>query len=1015
MFARSRTASAILVVIALAAALLSGVTAPAQAVAEDSGGVFVPVTPFRLVDTSASNSNPINPNQTRSYTVLGQGDIPATGVSAVVIDIGVKSTDTSAGSYIKAWPSGEPMSASAAIFYSSASVPRSNTAIVKVGSTGAISFYNYLGNTGMDVDVQGYFTTASDQNSVGGFVPIDPIRVASSTTGEGIPQGMIPAGGVRDIQVTDVDAIPADATAVFANVEIQHATANGSARLSPGGVVASASQPATINYSNSGPLASGSTIRLSSDGKIRLSNSTSGSSIDIKVDVQGYFTGDPTKGGSFTPLTPAPVYTSTSGSSTPLAAGETRTIPVAGTAGIPDDGTAGSAVLVITAVNWSSTGTITVYNADKAAPPEATNLTLKNAYGGLRSSSLAVVELSVDGYIKIRNTTTATVDFYLTAQGWFSPPTTVSDGIEAEVGLIPTEPTELVNTQKGVGLPQARIVGGSPVTAQITGRSDIPAGATAVFGNVRVTGANTTGSLRLGASNADLSNAPNSINYGANSESNVGMTVKLGTDGKIQILSPTSSSSLDLIFDVQGYFSGNPDDGTSYTPIEARHIYASTDSGSTPLAPGETRTFPVAGLAGIPGDAGSAVLTVSAKNWTQNGSLSISNPALESSATTNLNFKAGLGTPAVGSSTTALVELSDEGKVNVTNTSSAPVDFNVTGQGWVTQYEEPYVNDGSETEMGPNPELQILETAPATPNIDFTFIPPVEGTFTLGDVAGGKVKLVRDGVIAGTYSATAVDDVGNTVPTTVHASGSQLIQTVSPTATAEYPVVVVPTFVASDPTLPEVQEIYPPAEAISDEPSELAASEPVTIVDEGTESFVADLTDLAGEEGDTTVDSTDKDASQFSVASASKPYVPVPKTTKNGKVVRQKYYYYDPKGKHPKRLPWKKTWHDYCSSNSPDSYGSASFKGPCARHDLCIEFKQAPDRSYCDDFLKKNMRTNCRYAYSAWYYYDKLHICYGYASSYHKAVSNSTANNHDPGHWGNINNSYYPYYRWDTW
>ena len=69
----------------------------------------------------------------------------------------------------------------------------------------------------------------------------------------------------------------------------------------------------------------------------------------------------------------------------------------------------------------------------------------------------------------------------------------------------------------------------------------------------------------------------------------------------------------------------------------------------------------------------------------------------KSSATTNLNFKAGLGTPAVGSSTTALVELSDEGKVNVTNTSSAPVDFNVTGQGWVTQYEEPYVIDGTET------------------------------------------------------------------------------------------------------------------------------------------------------------------------------------------------------------------------------------------------------------------------------------------------------------------------------
>ncbi|WP_432995247.1 phospholipase A2 [Dactylosporangium sp. CA-233914] len=55
--------------------------------------------------------------------------------------------------------------------------------------------------------------------------------------------------------------------------------------------------------------------------------------------------------------------------------------------------------------------------------------------------------------------------------------------------------------------------------------------------------------------------------------------------------------------------------------------------------------------------------------------------------------------------------------------------------------------------------------------------------------------------------------------------------------------------------------------------------------------------------------------------------------------------------------------HDYCTS-SPDSFLSADFRGPCARHDLCYE---APGnhKSACDNALLADLNSNCDDAYGS--------------------------------------------------
>lgn len=445
----------------------------------------------------------------------------------------------------------------------------------------------------------------------------------------------------------------------------------------------------------------------------------------------------------------------------------------------------------------------------------------------------------------------------------------------------------------------------------------------------------------------------------------------------------------------------------TYTPdLASTVVYDSRND--SPIGPGEERVIDVEipAAAGIPegNEVNETAYTLTALNWTDGGSAKLYNVDLDEPAISAISF-AGSGTSLnVGNVTTSVVNIGD-GELAVRNTSTADIDVVLKSQGWFSADPEiGAVDDGSDDVLGPNPLPQAMTEAPADSLQTFTFDLPVEGAFTLSDGPERKVTLHHGGVNAGEYTAMAVDDAGNPVTTSLHGSGQQLVQVVTPSPDTEYPVTVTPIFEASDPDLTQVQDLYPPLEDFDSENQALQPTDPVEITDDGMADFVAGL-----QEPEQIV------ATNVSAASSSNPYVPVPKKTVNGKVVKQKYYYYDPDGLHPRRLPWKKGWHDYCTK-SADTYSGASFKGPCARHDLCIEFKEAPDRTYCDVKLKADMRTNCYYKFPQKYLAAAPRsICYGLASIYYKVVSKTTSGYSDPDHWGHSGIDYYPqfnYYQW---
>lgn len=107
-------------------------------------------------------------------------------------------------------------------------------------------------------------------------------------------------------------------------------------------------------------------------------------------------------------------------------------------------------------------------------------------------------------------------------------------------------------------------------------------------------------------------------------------------------------------------------------------------------------------------------------------------------------------------------------------------------------------------------------------------------------------------------------------------------------------------------------------------------------------------------------------------------------------------YKYGPLKYSPKAL------HDYCTW-SPNAYGAASFKGPCARHDMSIDSirkksislnSKISQRSSADVRFKSHLRQNCTNAFWGSTYvmgFNRTN-CYSRTSVYYSVVTSKTKN-----------------------
>lgn len=382
-----------------------------------STGPYTPITPFRVCDTrpvapgiasnqcNAAGQGALASGATRVITVDGHGTVPASGVTAVVVN--VTAIAPTRATYLTVFPDLTSLPRTSNLTPAAGSVV-ANLVEVAVSAAGKLDVFNAAGTTNIAIDIEGYVSSTSP----GMFSAVTPSRVCDTRgTGPGIASNQcnlsgaspIPAGGVRTFNVhTSSDGIPATGvTAIVFNLTAIVPSKNTVLTAYPSNVTRP--NASNVNLNAGTTLPNRVIVQVSPTGTVSLWNSVG--SVNVAVDVDGWFQASGTT-AQFTGLTPARVCDTRYGNGSDqgcakgvIGSGRVLTINVTGIDGVPAAGTPVAVVVNVTAVLPTSATFITVYPG-ATGRPNASDL---NVSAGKVGTNLVVAEVSALGTINLFN------------------------------------------------------------------------------------------------------------------------------------------------------------------------------------------------------------------------------------------------------------------------------------------------------------------------------------------------------------------------------------------------------------------------------------------------------------------------------------------------------------------------------------------------------------------------------------------------------------------------------------
>ena len=315
-----------------------------------SAAGFIPITPVRVSDSRNGNAQPLAAASTRNIKVVGAGQVPATGVQGVALN--VTSVCATEQTFFTAWAAGSPQP-----FTSSLNVGPGDVVpglvVAPVGADGSVTVYNSNGSSHLVVDVVGYFP-ATGGNTLRSTTPVRVLDgwATPMSGGQSKTLSLAQSLGVQ----------PSALAGVVANVTIAGASAPGYVELSPG------TQPSTGTSSANarvGGVAANRVFTGAENGQLTVRYQ--GGTAAVIVDVVGYFTGQGS-GARYTSVTPTRIVDSRTGTAVagPLGANSTTNVPVTGVGPIP--GSAASVMATLTSVDATQTTYFTAWAAGQPRP-----------------------------------------------------------------------------------------------------------------------------------------------------------------------------------------------------------------------------------------------------------------------------------------------------------------------------------------------------------------------------------------------------------------------------------------------------------------------------------------------------------------------------------------------------------------------------------------------------------------------------------------------------------------------
>jgi hypothetical protein len=378
----------------------------------------------------------------------------------------------------------------------------------------------------------------------GSLHSVTPTRILDTRYGTGASAGAVPAGGTVVLQVTGRGGVPTnDVIAAVLNVTVTAPSAAGFVTVYPSGAAVPSSS--NLNFGAGQTVPNLVTVAVSASGQVSLRNGSPGS-VQLIADVSGWFGTPATSAGPSGRYNPTvPFRLLDSRSSTPLAAGESRSVQVTGRSGsggaVPPSGVA-AVVLNITVTAPTSSGFLTAYPGSTTRP----NVSTLNFTRGITRANRVIVGLGNGGTVSVFNSA-GTSQVIVDVSGWFTDSTTGSTGST----FVPlSTPQRLIDSRTSTawGAKTARSIG-------VAGQAGVPSlGAAvppkAVLANVTATGGSAPSYLSVYPGTArpvasDLNWSPG--------QTVPNLTVSgLHTDGSVTVYNYTGR--VDVVVDIFGWF-----------------------------------------------------------------------------------------------------------------------------------------------------------------------------------------------------------------------------------------------------------------------------------------------------------------------------------------------------------------------------------------------------------------------------------------------------------------------------
>jgi hypothetical protein len=380
------------------------------------------------------------------------------------------------------------------------------------------------------------------------FHPLAPVRVLDSRPTSQVGPFNTPWGGgtKRDIQIGNAAGVPANAAAVVLNVTVTDTTGNSFLSLWPAGTA----QPtvSSLNWTPGVTIPNAVTVKLGSGfanlGKVSIYNLTG--SVNVIVDVAGYYVDQATPGDGFTSQAPMRVLDSRPSSqvglfSTPWGPGTQRDLQIGNAAGVPAD--ADAVVLNVTVTDTTGNSFLTLFPTG-ATRPTASNL---NWTPGRTTPNAVTVKLGTGGNagkVSIYNLT-GSVNVIADVAGYYKAGTGNA--------FHPLSPGRVLDSRASsqVGAFSTPWGPGTRRDVLIRALVGVPSGADSIVANTTVTDTTASSYLSMWPTGVVQPTASN-LNWDPALTIPNAVTVKLGTGGKVSYYNLTGS--VDVITDVAGWF-----------------------------------------------------------------------------------------------------------------------------------------------------------------------------------------------------------------------------------------------------------------------------------------------------------------------------------------------------------------------------------------------------------------------------------------------------------------------------